>query len=292
MSFEDAMRRMLPPLSGVGPHVTGDFGEQRASGPHGGTDFNYEGGQAGVNMQRPTVHAPVAGEVVFSGGNFGTVKIRDADGNTHEILHMQGRLVEVGDRIEAGGPIGTMGGRGPGGANQYAQHVHYQMKNAAGQAIDPQAWWDARVASNDQALAGDGTQLAVNVPESAPETQALFARLLGDSEWGVRALAERHGLAWDQGMVNTVCAAAACARQAGLTEINLFTARDGALKMGQHDGLVLREASLDARGAANTPDTQSLAGLEQWDQKSDAVGDAPPMAPRPSGQGLATPMAR
>lgn len=262
MPFEDAMRIMLPPQNGIEPHVTGHFGESRTSGPHGGTDFNYEGGQTGLNMQSPTVHSPIGGEVVFSGGQYGSVKIRDADGNTHEILHMNGRVVEVGDRIEAGDPVGTMGGQGPNGASHYARHVHYQMKDSAGGLINPQAWWDARLAANEQGRALEGVRLA-ETPDVAP----VSAALLGDSEREIRGLAERHALPWDQGMVNTVWAAALCARQAGLTEINLANVRNGELLLGQYDGLTLREATLDVRVAANTPQPRSMASLEQWDQQ-------------------------
>ncbi|AOW14824.1 hypothetical protein LPB72_20550 [Hydrogenophaga crassostreae] len=262
MPFEDVMRIMLPPQNGIEPHVTANFGERRTSGPHGGTDFNYEGGQSGLNMLRPAVHSPIAGEVVFSGGQYGTVKIRDADGNTHEILHMDGRQVEVGDQIEAGDPIGTLGGRGPNGASHYARHVHYQMKDSAGNLINPQAWWDARVAASEKGGSPDGVCVA-----GATDVAPVSAGLLGDSEREIRALAERHALPWDQGMVNTVWAAALCARQAGLTEINLANVRRGDLLLGQHDGLTLREVSLDARKAANTPQQQSMASLEQWDHQ-------------------------
>ncbi len=49
MSFEDAMNTTLPPIDGVGPHITGHYGENRKKGPHGGTDINYRGGQDGIN---------------------------------------------------------------------------------------------------------------------------------------------------------------------------------------------------------------------------------------------------
>lgn len=141
-SFEDAMRIMLPPQAGVAPHVTGHFGEHRGERTHGGTDFNYVGGQTGINREHPVVHSPVAGVVTFSGGDFGTVKIRDAQGHSHEILHLQGRVVESGQTVAAGEVIGTMGGRGPRGADQYAQHVHYQLRNPQGEVVSPEDFWN------------------------------------------------------------------------------------------------------------------------------------------------------
>lgn len=141
-TFEQTMQVMLPPQNGVKPHITGEFGEHRAHKPHGGTDFNYVGGQHGRNLQHPTVNAPISGTVTFVGGDYGTVKIRDAQGNSHEILHLQSTQVKEGQPIKAGEPIGTMGGRGPGGAGQYAQHVHYQLKDPHGKLISPQDFWD------------------------------------------------------------------------------------------------------------------------------------------------------
>lgn len=144
-SYEHTMNVMLPPHNGVKPHITGHFGEHRGEKAHGGSDFNYVGGQTGRNMQHPTVHSPVAGVVTSVGGKYGTVMIQDADGNSHQILHMQGLTAKVGQHVQPGDPIGTMGGRGPEGPNQYAQHVHYQMKDPKGNLINPEAYWNKGV---------------------------------------------------------------------------------------------------------------------------------------------------
>lgn len=141
-SYEHTMQVMLPPQDGVKPHITGHFGEHRGEKAHGGSDFNYVGGQAGRNLQHPTIHAPIAGTVTSVGGRYGTVMIQDADGNSHQILHMQDTQVRVGQQVQPGDPIGTMGGRGPQGANQYAQHVHYQMKDPSGNLINPESYWN------------------------------------------------------------------------------------------------------------------------------------------------------
>ncbi|OBR72522.1 lytic transglycosylase [Xanthomonas arboricola] len=141
-NFQQTMERMLPPQNGTAPHITGHYGEHRSARDHGGTDFNYQGGQTGRNMQHPTVHSPVAGTVTFAGGNYGTVKIRDAQGNSHEILHLDALKVKEGQTLSAGDAIGTMGGRGPNGNNQYAQHVHYQLRDANGKLTSPETFWN------------------------------------------------------------------------------------------------------------------------------------------------------
>ncbi|RZA10497.1 MAG: hypothetical protein EOP02_34285, partial [Proteobacteria bacterium] len=158
-SFEDTMRVMLPPQNGVSPHVTGHYGEHRRNGDHGGVDFNYVGGQNGVNLQHPTINAPISGRVSFVGGQYGTIKIVDAEGNSHEILHTQSQSVREGQQVVAGQPIGTMGGRGPDGANDYAQHVHYQLKDSQGNLRSPEEFWNGRqqVAANPTAARTEPT---------------------------------------------------------------------------------------------------------------------------------------
>jgi hypothetical protein len=89
--------------------------------------------------------------------------------------------------------------------------------------------------------------------------------LLSDSEQQVRQLAERHGLPWDQGMDNTVAAVAHRARADGLTGINRFHVTGGQIRYGQYDGYTIKDGSIDARLAANTPAEQSHKGLAQAD---------------------------
>lgn len=91
----------------------------------------------------------------------------------------------------------------------------------------------------------------------APESQ----QLLKDSEQHVRALADRHQLAWDQGMDNTVHALALEARKQGLTGMTHLKVQDGQIRFAQQDGFGLREGQVDARLAANTDSAESLQHL-------------------------------
>ncbi|QAU24624.1 lytic transglycosylase domain-containing protein [Dyella sp. M7H15-1] len=156
MSFDEVMQRMLPEQQGKSAHITDHYGATnpiRNYRPHDGVDFNYTGGQNGLNLTHPTINSPVDGEVTFVGGQFGTIKIRDVEGYSHEILHTNDQSVQVGQRVASGGSIGTMGGRGPGGPTQFAQHVHYQIEDPQGKRINPQEWWNQREANTDSALA-------------------------------------------------------------------------------------------------------------------------------------------
>lgn len=142
MILEDKLNQILPPIGTKHIHITSQFGEERPNNKtHMGVDFNYIGGQTGINLIHPKIHSPVNGKVTFVGGQFGTIKICDKQGYSHELLHLHTQRVKVGDIVTLGEEIGTMGGKGPLGHFQYPQHVHYQIKNAIGYIENPNIWW-------------------------------------------------------------------------------------------------------------------------------------------------------
>lgn len=147
MSWDDTLKRMLPPIGGVPSHITGPagrFGAGKAAGrnppssiPHKGVDANYFGGQNALNKSHPILHAPVDGEVVLSGGRSGTISIKDSNGFVHKLMHTSTRNVEVGDRVSAGDAIGRMGNTGT-----HDFHLHYQLEDGTGRQVDPVEFWN------------------------------------------------------------------------------------------------------------------------------------------------------
>lgn len=94
-------------------------------------------------------------------------------------------------------------------------------------------------------------------------------QLLADSRDHVQRLAQSHGLAWDQGMENSVYALAQMAREAGMNRITHLKVDAGQIRLAENDGLGLKETRLDARQAANTPadaSEQKLARLQPASQ--------------------------
>jgi hypothetical protein len=152
MSWEDIMRRVLPPAGGVSPHPTSAYGATNrprgSTNPHRGVDFNYDvgpNGQTGINLTHPALRSPVAGVVENAGqGNVGRIAIRDKNGFLHEILHTYAQHVSIGDPVAAGQLIGTMGNTGvdPVNPKKGAYHVHYQLRDPAGNIVNPTDFWD------------------------------------------------------------------------------------------------------------------------------------------------------
>jgi hypothetical protein len=83
----------------------------------------------------------------------------------------------------------------------------------------------------------------------------------------VAQVTKRHGLAWDPGMQNTSAAVAATAREAGLSRVNLLRANAGQIHLAHYDGVQVRDAWVDAKVAANTPQEQSLQRMERVDRQ-------------------------
>ena len=134
MSWKGIMQRVLPPIGGVSPEITSPYGAVKGRTPpssilHGGVDFNYSVGPTGINLTHPALRSPVSGIVTTKPGEgtFGRIAIRDKNGFSHEILHTHTQFLTAGDPVAAGQLIGTMGNTGT-----EQQHVHYQLKDPAG----------------------------------------------------------------------------------------------------------------------------------------------------------------
>lgn len=104
--------------------------------------------------------------------------------------------------------------------------------------------------------------------DAGPALSRVSQALLSDSQREVRQLAATHHLPWDRGLDNTVCSLACCARENGLSGINLLRVNNGQIRFGQHENGVLKDGVLDARQAANTPAADSLSRLAMFDQQA------------------------
>ncbi|MBI5887912.1 MAG: peptidoglycan DD-metalloendopeptidase family protein [Deltaproteobacteria bacterium] len=124
---------------------------------HKAADINYQGfGQTGINRKHPEVGSPVSGTITDINPRFGIIEVKDTQGYRHRIWHLNAwdkTFVKDKSQVIAGQYIGDMGGRGPNGAKQYDQHVHYEVitqpdpnvRGDLGDFIDPEAFWNSRL---------------------------------------------------------------------------------------------------------------------------------------------------
>ncbi|WP_149361116.1 M23 family metallopeptidase [Lolliginicoccus suaedae] len=130
---EAALRQPLFQLPAIGV-LTSTFG-QRWGTLHGGIDI---AGPIGT----PIV-AVAGGEVIDSGpaAGFGLwVRVRHDDGTVTVYGHNDTNTVSVGQRVEAGQQIATMGNRG----FSTGPHVHFEVWINGDQKIDPIGWLSSK----------------------------------------------------------------------------------------------------------------------------------------------------
>lgn len=121
----------------------------KVNGFNGRISSNYgqRGGEfhRGVDIASPLgsrLDAPVSGKVIKAGdatangmswtyGNL--VVVQDDSGVKHIMAHMDKVVAKIGDYVQAGTQIGTVGSTG----NSTGPHVHYEQNTANGKLIDP-----------------------------------------------------------------------------------------------------------------------------------------------------------
>ncbi len=98
----------------------GEFGDPRSYGPHSGIDFGLPA------KTGDPILAAAAGIVTQAGGNkFNTVIIKHDDIYTTKYLHNSQVLVQVGQKVEQGQVIATLGFAGSGGPSN--AHLHFDI---------------------------------------------------------------------------------------------------------------------------------------------------------------------
>ncbi|WAL49873.1 M23 family metallopeptidase [Rhodococcus pyridinivorans] len=127
----------VAPVAGT---VTSAFGPRWGT-THAGLDI--------ANSIGTPVYAAAAGTVINSGpaSGFGLwVQIRHDDGSTSTYGHINETLVTVGQQVQAGEQIATVGNRG----ESTGPHLHFETTNPDGTKVDPIQWLAARgVAQTD-----------------------------------------------------------------------------------------------------------------------------------------------
>ena len=155
----------------------------------------------------------------------------------------------------------------PSAAGQYAaeQTIRHRMERI-------EDYYAGRVQGKtyEMSQTDGGVRFATNDSLSAqPTLSATAENLKQKCDSNVRGFCEQHGQPWTHGMERTVVLSAAVAREAKMTDIEMFAVKDGNINLGQKDatGFGYITAQVNAREAANTPIEQALERLVAADQK-------------------------
>lgn len=131
------------PLGKIGDRVTSPFGTR--SQPKAGASVNHKGvdltaalgqGQTGYAVQTAAPGVVTAAGPVGGYGNM--VEVTHPNGFTTRYGHLGAINVSVGDVIAGGAPIGTVGNTG----NSTGAHLHFEVRDPTGKAIDPRSMVD------------------------------------------------------------------------------------------------------------------------------------------------------
>jgi len=123
-------------VNGFNGRISSNYGQR-------GAEFHR-----GVDIASPLgsrLDAPVSGKVIKAGdakangmswtyGNL--VVVQDDSGVKHIMAHMDKVVAKIGDYVQAGTQIGTVGSTG----NSTGPHVHYEQNTANGKLIDPTSY--------------------------------------------------------------------------------------------------------------------------------------------------------
>lgn len=176
-AHDEVMQIVLPPRLGEVPRLSSGF--LRTNGtPHGAWDFSYSQGQSGLISQSPLFYSPVIGLVTRTDtadkvgiaaafNSYGMIEITDVFGVRHQFLHSAASSVSVGDSVQIGSPIGTVGKE-----HTDAFHIHYQIRQPGDRLaplINPDIFYanrtpqsygildarDAQIAASSIVISGD-----------------------------------------------------------------------------------------------------------------------------------------
>jgi Peptidase family M23 len=184
MAAHDAvMQILLPPRSGETPRLTSGWVRDNGT-RHGAWDFSYSQGQSGLISQSPLFYSPINGVVTRADtrdkvqeralGASGMIEVTDVFGIRHQFLHGSASSVNVGDFVQIGSPLGTVGKEA---TKDF--HVHYQIRPpglGADPLINPDTFYGSRTPESYGILDARDAQAPSSVQPVLDARDALAAR--------------------------------------------------------------------------------------------------------------------
>lgn len=201
---------MPEPTPTVYPLAGHQVGKDKITTPFGGAQANSNGYNVGSVHKGQDIAVPagtpvlstVAGKVVRAGwdnSGFGNlVVVQDAAGNQHFYGHLSALVenIKPGATVDAGQHLGAVGSTG----NSTGPHLHYQVNNRAGTAVDPGPWLRGETVAepssvDPKALADASKARYDDLQKQLTDARALIARVQGATD--IKALAPADRLAYD-----------------------------------------------------------------------------------------------
>lgn len=132
---------ILPYKSGAAVRVASPYGYRtdpitgESGVMHGGVDLVSDGSKivcavAGGEVLRSRMVTDMSNRT-WEWGNY--VSVLGEDGFTYYYCHLASRMVTAGERVEVGQSLGIEGSTG----RSTGSHLHFEVRNASGSAIDP-----------------------------------------------------------------------------------------------------------------------------------------------------------
>lgn len=176
------------PVGGSDFRISSVFGNRSSPGGIGST--NHRGIDIAAPRGAPVI-APVSGRIEVAGplrGYGNAIYLRGDDGNQYRFAHLDGFDVR-GGRVTAGQQIGRVGSTG----NSTGNHLHFEIRDAAGKVLNPKGFLDGALKKGkgllDKGLeslgidTGTAAKTAANVilPGSGEVLEGLG--IVGECDW-------------------------------------------------------------------------------------------------------------
>lgn len=153
----------------------------KASRNHKGTDITMP--------ENTPVQVLAAGTVIRAGWSDGygnLVEIQGDDGYIYRYAHNNKLLVKAGDRIEYGDTVSLSGNTG----NSYGPHLHFEVRDAQGNALDGRKWIEAYTPEPEEkeeagaqgAAAANGGKSSAELPTAAGSAAGLAGGIVGKAK--------------------------------------------------------------------------------------------------------------
>lgn len=169
---------LVYPVAGGGS-ISSGLGARRA--PLAGASTNHRGIDIRGSQGTPILatNNQTIERVSYDRNGYGQyIYARDAQNNQHRYAHLNSQNVTVGQSVNAGQPIGTLGSTG----NSTGPHLHYEVRDAAGNVLNPSKLLNGALSKAKSVASNALKSAALSNPITAPLAIGVSALGIGSSK--------------------------------------------------------------------------------------------------------------